>query len=121
MRVTTLDERTGALLERLETLCAGGGYHIFEEADLAPYFSAEEVGETLSYLADCRCIELRYAEEGTYCLRMLPAGRVHAAYARERARESAVRIRNTAIAAFLGALAGSLLCLVPLLVLLVRG
>lgn len=119
--MTTLDERTGALLERLGDLCTGGGYHLLEEADLAGFVPEGALPETLSYLADCRCIELRYAEEGTYCLRLLPAGRVHAAYARERARESAVRIRNTAIAAFFGALAGSLLCLVPLLVLLVRG
>ena len=119
--MTTLDERTGALLERLGDLCTGGGYHLLEEAELAGFVPEGTLPETLSYLADCRCIELRYAEEETYCLRMLPAGRVQAACARERVRESAARIRKTALAAFLGALACSILCLVPLLVLLVRG
>ena len=58
MRVTTLDERTLALLERLEALCAGGGYHILEAADLAP-FSAEEAGQALICLSDARCVEIR--------------------------------------------------------------
>ncbi len=109
MRVTTLDERTGTLLERLETLCAGGGYHIFEEADLVPYFSAEEVGETLSYLADCRCVDVRYAENGTYCIRLLPAGRAYASHARERAREGRLRLKRTALFAFFGSFAGGFL------------
>ena len=93
VRVTTLDERTGALLERLERLCPGGGYHIFEAADLS----------------DSHCVDVRYAEGGTYCLRVLPAGMVYAQQARERARESDLRNRRTAIFAFCGACAGGLL------------
>ncbi len=105
MRVTTLDERTLALLERLEALCAGGGYHILEAADLAP-FSAEEAGQALICLSDARCVEIRYAENGTYCLRVLPAGRAYVAYARERAREARISRRRNALFAFFGALAG---------------
>ena len=106
MRVTTLDERTGALLERLETLCAGGGYHIFEGTDLAPDAGAE----------------VRYAEGGTYCLKLLPAGRAYAARARERLREEKLRLKYTALSAFFGALAGGLICtLLTALVLFVGG
>ena len=54
--MTTLDERTGALLERLGDLCTGGGYHLLEEADLAGFVPEGTLPETLSYLADCRCI-----------------------------------------------------------------
>ena len=61
VRVTTLDERTGALLERLERLCPGGGYHIFEAADLAPD-SEEEIAEAICYLSDSHCVDVRYAE-----------------------------------------------------------
>ena len=108
VRVTTLDERTGALLERLERLCPGGGYHIFEAADLAPD-SEEEIAEAICYLSDSHCVDVRYAEGGTYCLRVLPAGMVYAQQARERAKESDLRNRRTAIFAFCGAFAGGLL------------
>lgn len=50
--MTTLDERTGALLERLGDLCTGGGYHLLEEADLAGFVPEGTLPETLSYLAD---------------------------------------------------------------------
>lgn len=118
-RVTTLDERTGAFLEHLSRLC-GGGYHLFEEDELKEFLPEGTLGETLFYLADCRCIDMRYAEDGAYCLRILPAGRVQAAFARERARERASAERRTALAAFLGALTGTLLFLAPLFVLLAR-
>ena len=122
MRVTTLDERTGALLERLEALCPGGGYHILEESDLAPCSEGEQTGEMLSYLADCRFLEMRYAENGTYCLRILPAGRAYAAHVREQARETRLRVRKTALYAFLGAFAGGLLgALLAVAVFLVGG
>ena len=122
MRVTTLDERTGVLLERLETLCAGGGYHIFEGADLAPDAGAEELGALLSCLAQLRCVEVRYAEGGTYCLKLLPAGRAYAARARERLREEKLRLKYTVLSAFFGALAGGLICtLLTALVLFVGG
>ena len=119
MRVTTLDERTGALLERLETLCPGGGYHIFDAGELSAELTDEEVGETLACLADCRCVDVRYAEGGTYCVCVLPAGRAYALQARERARGERLRLRRTALSAFLGALAGGVL--VVLAALLVTG
>lgn len=107
--MTTLDERTGALLERLGDLCTGGGYHLLEEADLAGFVPEGTLPETLSYLADCRCVDVRYAENGTYCIRLLPAGRAYASHARERAREGRLRLKRTALFAFFGSFAGGFL------------
>lgn len=105
MRVTTLDERTGAALERLETLCAGEGYHMIEAAELAP-LTAAEAAQALVFLAEAHCVDIRYAENGTYCLRVLPAGRASAAHARERAREMRLFRRRSALGSLFGALAG---------------
>ena len=118
--MTTLDERADALLGRLEALCADGGYHILEQSELP--CSAEETGETLAYLAGQRCVEVRYAEGGTYCLRLLPAGRAYVSRARERARLERRRLGRMAAVSFAGAFAGGLLsAAVALLVLLVGG
>ena len=118
--MTTLDERTGALLERICALCEGGGYRLLEEAELSPC-APEALAEAFACLSDLRLAEVRYAGE-VYCVRVLPAGRAYAAAARERALERRKCARRTALAAFSGALAGGLLCLMALLfVLIARG
>ena len=48
-------------------------------------------------------------EKALVCLRILPAGRAYAAHVREQARETRLRVRKTALYAFLGAFAGGLL------------
>lgn len=117
--MTTLGERAGALLVKLEALCADGGYHIFEDADFLP---EQDAGEMLLFLADSRYVDMRYNENGTYCLRLLPAGRAYAAQMREGRRAETLRLRRGALFAFLGGLAGGLAgALLMLLVLLVGG
>ena len=120
MRVTTLDERTLSLLGTLETLCPDGGYYIVEAADLP--LSAQEAAEGIACLADSRRIEVRYAEEGTYCLRVLPAGRAYVQQARERDFRMRLHLRRTVLFAFLGAAAGGFLAAMAavLLVLVLR-
>lgn len=118
--MTTLDEGTLSLLGKLETLCPDGGYHIVEAADLA--LPAQEAAECIACLADSRRIDVRYAEEGTYCLRVLPAGRAYVHQARERDCRERRRLRRAALSAFLGAAAGGFLAamIAVLLVLVLR-
>ena len=122
VRVTTLDDRTGTLLARLEALCPDGGYHIVEAAELSPAFSAEEAAEGIACLADSRRIDVRYAEEGTYCLRILPSGRAYVLHARDRERAERMRLRQSARIAFAGAFAGGFLAaLLAAVIVLVMG
>ncbi len=94
------------MLAAVNEACRGGGFKIIEEDDLARVVPQEEVQKTLAYLEQKRLIELRYAEEGTYCVRTMPEGR---SYLERVKRETAERDRSRRAifwGAFFGAAAG---------------
>lgn len=106
-----LDEQTGALLSALDTLVEGGGFKIVEEEDLLRLvpLPQEEIARRMAYLEDRRLIDLRYAEAGEYCVRILAAGRGYGLQAaREKKAEQRER-RDLFAASTLGAFAGGAL------------
>ncbi len=118
-----LDEASAQLLSALSALIVGGGYKIVEEGELAPRLplTGEELTRSLALLEEKRLIDVRYAEGGAFCLRLLPAGRSYAERvererldAKKRNRES---LLYAALGAFLGgALSGAAVLLLSLLV-----
>ena len=105
-----LDRRTGALLQKLNTLCKSAAFCMVEEEDLL--FSGEDsesVKGMLGFLEDRGYLQLRYAEEGEYCVRILPEGRLYFERAQAERREEVRRSRREALSAFFGALGGSIL------------
>lgn len=110
-----LDKRTGALLEKINELCGEGGFILAEEGELLSCFSpsdgvdAEELKRILRYLGDRRMIEMKYAEDGVYCVCPLPEGRGYLERVREGRREDARRRRDALLLSGLGALIGSFL------------
>ena len=113
-----LDERTRILLDKINELCKEGGFKIIEESELLSCFppSAKadggELKRILQYLEERRYIELKYAEEGVYCLCPLPEGRHYYENAMQQRYEGARRRREmffvTALGAFLGGFLGTL-------------
>ncbi len=112
-----LDKRTGALLAKINELCAEGSYKIVEEEELLGAFPArmgtdtEGLAQMMHYLEEHKYIDIRYAEEGVYCVCTLPEGRMYFENAKE-AKGTAFRRRRdtilmTALGAFLGAFLGS--------------
>ena len=113
-----LDKRTSLLLEKINELCKEGSYKIVEESELLSCFpiqmkaDADGVRQSLRYLFAHKYIDIRYEEDGVYCLCPLPEGRQY--FENERAlRWDSVRRRRdtllfTALGAFLGGLLGSL-------------
>ncbi len=118
-----LDERSAALLAAVNDACTGGGFKIIEQEELARALPGgeDDVGKTLSFLAENNFIELRYAEEGTYCVRPMPAGRtfLERSQREKREREQSRRdvLFHAAIGAFLGGFAAALLMGLALLIL----
>lgn len=110
-----LDERSTAVLAAINGACTGGGFKIIDEEELARTLPAggEDVGKTISFLAENRYIELRYAEAGTYCVRPMPAGRTFLERAerekRERERSRKDVLLYSALGAFLGGFAAAVL------------
>lgn len=106
-----LDRRTSLLLGTINDLCGEGGYKIVEEGELISRFpqkypvDREEVSHMIGYLAEKKYVDVRYAEEGVYCLCPLPEGRL---YAEERLRERTNSVRSRLGAAFLAFLAAFL-------------
>lgn len=116
-----LDERTSVLLEKINELCGAGGYKIAEEGELLsclPAGDKRELGRTLDYLEERRYIDVKFAEEGVYCLCPLPEGRLYFEKLREARSEGKRRRRETVLSSFLGAFFGALLCVLPALLLL---
>lgn len=113
-----LDKRTGLLLNKINELCAEGSFKIVEEADLLSCFpaktgtDAEGVRQMLLYLKEHKLIDMKYAEEGVYCLCPLPEGRLYFESARQTKKDSFRRRRDivlmTALGAFVGAFVGSI-------------
>lgn len=113
-----LDKRTGALLFQINALCKEGGYKIIEERELLSRQSGsaedkECLSRTLSYLKERGYIDIRYAEEGVYCLCPLPDGRLYFENVlRERSEDSRRRrsmFALTLAGAFVGSFVGALL------------
>ena len=111
---TMLDEKTGALLAAINERC-GEGYKIIEERELAERLSSRggaekgEIRAMLSFLEAERYIEVRYAEEGLYCVKPLAEGRKYFEQERLRERTSRVRRRSEFLISFAGALLGGFL------------
>ena len=114
-----LDERTSLLLNKINEICGEGGFKIAEEGELLAAFpksagvEAEELRRILRYLEERRYIDVKYAEDGVYCLCPLPDGRLYFETAREQKAETVRRRRGalllSAVGAFIGAALGSLL------------
>lgn len=110
-----LDEKSEEILSAVNDLCGGGGFKIVDEEDLRRALPAGEgdVGRILSFLEEKQLIELRYAEEGTYCVRTMPAGRSYAERSRlelcERERSRRDVLFYAALGAFLGSFVAALL------------
>ena len=114
-----LDRGTGRLLEKVVETCREGGYKIIDEAELAA--AADTDGEgiraMLGLLQDERLIDLRYAEEGVYCVRPLPEGRRYFERLEEERRDTLRRRRDAVLFSALGSFVGALLaCLLALFV-----
>lgn len=105
-----LDEGSRALLTAVNDVCADGGFKIVDEAELNKLCPLNvEIAETLSFLEESGFLELRYAEEGTYCVRVLPKGRSFAEREDSERRASTRTRRDMFWFAFFGALLGGLI------------
>lgn len=110
-----LDDRTSALLEKINTLCGESGYKIAEESELLSCFpekikaDKEELKRILNYLEERRYIDVKFAEEGVYCLCPLPEGRIYFERERESRTEGVRRRRENFFTSLLGAFLGGLL------------
>lgn len=122
-----LDERASALLEKINTLCGDGGFKIAEEGELLSCLSAgatkEDVKNALRTLEERRYIEIKYAEEGVYCLCPLPEGRLYFQTLKEQRREGVRRRADVLFLSMFGGFFGALLgaLLVWLIFFLARG
>lgn len=84
-----------------------GGFQILEEGELSRYLGeGESVPEALARLSEKKFIELRYAEEGTYCVRTMPEGRSYAERIRREERERRGMRRALFTSAFWGGASG---------------
>ena len=105
-----LDRRTGRLLQKLNELCTGAAFCIVSEEELLfEGEDSESVKGMLGFLEDRGYLQLRYAQEGEYCVRMLPDGRLYFEQVAAQKREEKHRTRRLALCAFLGALGGGIL------------
>lgn len=113
-----LDNRTGALLFHINALCKEGGYKIIEERELLSCFGknaqdGEFLRRTLDFLKERGYIDIRYADEGVYCLCPLPDGRLYFENILRERSEASHRRRGafflTLAGAFIGSFAGALL------------
>ena len=118
-----LDKKTANVLSIVNDQCKDNNYIIIKNEDITPHLkkrnklSNDDIKNSVNYLAEREYLQLKYAEEGTYCLTMLPKGRLFEEQQKEK--RSTLReeeIRNlkflikvgfiTAIFSFLGAVAG---------------
>lgn len=120
-----LNERTSALLQYLNENCKEGGYTIFTEDDFRERLGEEKEGErfdeTLSFLQDEGYIAVKYACEGTYCVRPSLRGAEYSRRKEEREREEKTHwgdlsrdlsrnlLQSNFFGGFLGGVAGGIL------------
>lgn len=109
-----LDERTSLLLEKINDLCGEGGFHIAEESELLSAFPTayrvekDELMRILRHLERAGYLEIKYAEEGVYCLCPSPEGRGYFETMREKRIENGRRRREIFLISLLGAFCGGL-------------
>ncbi len=82
-----------------------------DEAELAACASTDGDGvrRMLGFLQDNKYVDVRYAEEGVYCVRPLPEGKTYFSREREARRACGRQRRDAALFSALGAFFGSLL------------
>ena len=103
-----LDRRTGILLNKLNELCTSTSFNMIEGKDLLlEGEDGDSLKSIIDFLADKGYLELRYAEDEEYCVRMLPEGRLYSERAALEKREEARRSRKETVYAFFGALIGA--------------
>ena len=105
-----LDRRTERLLQKLNALCKSAAFCIVGEEDLL--FAGEDsesVKGMLGFLQDRGYLNLSYAQEGEYCVRILPEGRLYFERAASENQEEKRRSRTQALCALCGAFLGSFL------------
>lgn len=77
-----LDKVTSNVLNAINENCKDNSYVIIKSSDINMYLSQkkqldnESIKETVDYLAEREYIKLKYSDEETYCLTMLPKGRL---------------------------------------------
>jgi len=114
-----LDKRTALLLNTVNEACADGKYKILEEDELLTSIP-EKIGmdkdslqKTMQYLADNRYLDIKYCEEGVYCVCPLPDGRLYFEREQDLKSDKSRRRRDivllTTIGAFVGAFVGSVI------------
>ena len=115
-----LDERSEILLGAINEMCAGGTFKIVESDELARLVPGYEgdVGRIVTYLAERRLIELRYAEDDAYCVRTMPEGRSYVERTERERRERAKSRREVLVFSAFGAFIGGMVA--TFLVFLVR-
>ncbi len=110
-----LDEKTGALLAAINGKCGGESYKIIEEKEFSDCLARRggadrgEIRAMLSFLEAERLIEIRYAEDGLYCVKPLAEGRKYFEQERLRTAERNERRRSDFLLSLLGAFAGAFL------------
>lgn len=77
-----LDKKTSATLKILNAICEEGTYKVIDYNSLIEKFPArykttkEALEQNLDYLKTGQYIDIKYAENDTYCLSVLPKGRM---------------------------------------------
>ena len=121
-----LDKKTANVLSAVNEQCKDNNYVVIKNEDITPQLhkknklTNEAIKEAVSYLAEREYIKLKYAEEGTYCLTILPKGRLFDEEQKEKryyVREEQIRNLKfmfkiafiSAIFSFIGAAAGVIL------------
>ncbi|MCL2228242.1 MAG: hypothetical protein FWC00_00255 [Firmicutes bacterium] len=109
-----LDKQTSKFLKVIAKICEDGSYKIIEKSFLSAYTAS--VDQMIRFLQDNEMIDVKYSDEGVYCLSVLPKGRVTIETARTGGRNPKIGNRNLLIligvaflASFIGAFLGTLL------------
>ena len=77
-----LDNATANILSIVNDQCKENTYVIIKNSDITPHLKKrnklddEAIKDTINYLAEREYIKLKHSEQGTYCLTMLPKGRL---------------------------------------------
>ncbi|MGD9901343.1 MAG: hypothetical protein AB7S44_02265 [Spirochaetales bacterium] len=77
-----LDKATQNVLSIINDGCKDNNFIIIKDSDIVPKLnkknklSDDGVKDAVNYLAEREYVKLKYAEDGTYCLAMLPKGRL---------------------------------------------
>lgn len=105
-----LDELSQNLLCALSQAMPSDGFNVVEESELSETgLSGEELFRAMSELEAQGLLEVRYAEGGAYCLRLLPASRGYIERERRSGDEARKKEKLCFLFSMLGAFVGGLL------------